>query len=665
MAKPSAGAQPTPLLSRAIELHQQGRLSQAEAIYRQILERDSANFDALHLCGVIEAQNRRYGAANKLIAKALRHGSDSAAAFAAHTNLGNVRAALGQSDAALESYERALRLRPDYAPAHTGRAELLQRLQRLEEAAEAYAGAIRVGIGGADLHRRHGDLLARLGRGPQALVSYDLAIASGSQSADLYSNRGAVLIGLRRWEEALGSCQRAIALDAGNAVAHANRGNALERLGRGAEALASYDQAIALAPNYAGLHSNRAAALNALQRWPEALESCQRALALDPNLADAHCNGGGALHGMGRSQEALASFDRAIALRANYPEAHLSRGSALWDLKQFDAALECYDRALECRSDYPEARLARAMLRLQRSDWPGGWEEYEWRWANIKGCPRRNFAVPQWRGLQKLSGKRILLHAEQGLGDTIQFCRYAPAVAQLGAEVILEVQPSLCKLLAGLPGVSRLIAGGEPLPAFDLHVPLLSLPLAFGTELTSIPCPQPYLRAEPAAVARWRERLRAYDGPRIGIVWSGNAKQPTEHHRRIPLADLLRSLPTGFTYVGVQKEVRAEDEPALHSSDRILYLGGELDDFADTAALCQCLDLLVSVDTSVAHLAGALGRPTWVLLSHLPDWRWLLDRTDSPWYESVSLYRQSRPGDWSGVLEHLGNDLLRRFRSEA
>ena len=270
---------------------------------------------------------------------------------------------------------------------------------------------------------------------------------------------------------------------------------------------------------------------------------------------------------------------------------------------------------------------------------------------------RRPFTQPLWLGTESLAGKTILLHSEQGLGDTIQFCRYAQLVAELGARVLMEVPEPLVGLLKDVRGVSHVIVRGSPLPTFDYHCPLLSLPLAFKTNLNSIPCSTKYVHADPVKLTHWTSRLGEKRHPRIGLVWSGRTEQKNDHNRSIALAALIPHLPADCQYVSLQKEVRKIDKPMLESSTNILHFGDELHDFTDTAALCELMDVVISVDTSVAHLSGALGQPTWVLLSFNPDWRWLLERDDSPWYPSIKLYRQPRVGDWDSVLVKLTADL--------
>jgi hypothetical protein len=304
------------------------------------------------------------------------------------------------------------------------------------------------------------------------------------------------------------------------------------------------------------------------------------------------------------------------------------------------------------------------LCHLLLGNFKDGWQGYEWRWKNksIKSFKsNRSFPQPLWLGAESLAEKTILLHAEQGLGDTIQFCRYIPLVAQLGAKVILEVQRPLLKLFKDLEGVSQIIAAGDMLPAFDYQCPLLSLPLAFKTELHTIPPIAQHITSDTDKVTKWQTKLGEKTQPRVGLVWSGSAGHQNDHNRSLSLSQLLSHLPSNIEYVCLQKEIRAIDKELLAQHTQIKYFGDALEDFTDTAALCELVDLVISVDTSVAHLAGTLGKPAWVLVTLTPDWRWLLERDDSPWYPSVKVYRQDKANDWNGVLDRARSDLEKRF----
>jgi tetratricopeptide (TPR) repeat protein len=448
---------------------------------------------------------------------------------------------------------------------------------------------------------------------------------------------------------ALENYDRALAVRADHADALSNRGNALLALNRCEEALASYNRALAVRPDFAEALSNRGHALERADRLDEALASYDRALAVRPDFVDALYNRGNVLKALKRYDAALASYDRAIALRPGHADAHNNRGQVLREFVRFDEALASYDGALALQPRHVMAHCNAAALRLLRGDFARGWPDYEWRWMKQSVVlANRMFTQPLWRG-EAITGKTILLHGEQGLGDTIQFCRYVPLVAARGARVILEVQKPLRALMNGL-GAAQVIAKGDPLPEFDLHCPLLSLPLAFGTTMETIPSANAYLAAPVQPSTAWQARLAATPRPRIGLAWSGRAGHERDRERSIELRAFLPLLETGAAIVSVQKEVRAEDAIVLKDRGDILDVGEELGDFSDTAALMSQLDLVISVDTSVAHLAGALGKPMWILVTHVPDWRWLLEPDDSPWYPTARLFRQDATGAWDGAL---------------
>jgi predicted negative regulator of RcsB-dependent stress response len=398
------------------------------------------------------------------------------------------------------------------------------------------------------------------------------------------------------------------------------------------------------------------------KEYQTALRFLDKSLTICPDAA-IYSNRGIVLYELRQLDAAVASYDRAIALEPGNAEAYSNRGNALKDLGRLDAAVASYDQAIALRPDIGEVRYNKSLALLLGGDFVAGWEGHEWRWMTEKMKPvKRTFPQPLWLGRESVAGRTILLHSEQGFGDTIQFCRYAKLVADLDARVILEVPESLLGLVKQLSWVSEFVIDGNPLPAFEYHCPLLSLPLAFKTTLSSIPCPTPYLRADPGKLSYWTSTLGEKRSPRVGLVWGGSPEHTNDRNRSIGLAALVQHLPAGFEYVSLQKDVRDSDKPVLESNPHILHLGKDLDDFTDTAALCELMDVVISVDTSVAHLSGALGKSTWVLLPFSPDWRWLLERDDSPWYPSVKLFRQPRVGDWDSVLDKVKADmaLLRR-----
>ena len=422
------------------------------------------------------------------------------------------------------------------------------------------------------------------------------------------------------------------------------------------KALYLFDKAIEVDPDNAVAHGNRGLALHRLGRLDAALASCDRALAIDPGKADALMNRGNVLKDLGQWEGALENYDRAIKLRPEYAEAFSNSGFVLKELGRVNEALVRYARAIAINPGYVNAHCNRAFTLLSAGDLEHGWAEYEWRRKLERDA---TLPQPYWLGKESIAGKTILLHGEQGLGDTLQFCRYAKLVADLGARVLLEVQKPLKPLLEGLAGVTQVIATGSAVPHCDFRCSLMSLPLAFATRLDTIPFSSGYLRGNAAKVAAWRERLGERTKLRIGLAWSGSRTHSNDRFRSIALEQLIEHLPAGLDYVCLQTDVRDADKQTLRANPHIIDPGDERRDFGETAALAECMDLVLSVDTSVAHLSGALGKHTWILLPSNADWRWLLGRRDSPWYSQAKLYRQDRIGGWGGVFAEIKRDLSR------
>jgi len=538
------------------------------------------------------------------------------------------------------------------------------RTGRPNEAVALLSRAVLSNPKDAVAHNHLGNVLRVLKRPAEALRSYERALALKPDHAEAYNNRGNALRDLKRHEEALRSYERALALKPDLAEAHYNRGVALSDLKRHAEALADYDRAIELRPHYPEAYNNRGNALGDLKRHADALQSYERALVLKPDYAEGYSNRGNALRDLQRPAEALRSYERALALKPDYAEAYNNRGNALGDLKRPEEALRSYEQAIALEPDYASAHWNLALCRLLLGDFALGWQGYEWRLKQDQHTGQgRDFVQPLWLGAQALKDKTILLHSEQGLGDTLQFCRYATEVAALGANVLLEVQPSLAQLLADLEGVTQVLQKDSPLPAFDYHCPLMSLPLVFKTDLHSIPSRIPYIRSDAARVAAWREKLGAKTKPRVALVWRGSATHENDRNRSIALTEILPLICDWAEWVSLQKGVGEFDAALLASRADVRHVGDALENFADTAALLEMMDVVVTVDTSVAHLAGAMGKAVWILLPFNPDWRWLLAREDSVWYPTARLFRQPAIGDWKTPIRCLREELEMRFHA--
>jgi hypothetical protein len=497
------------------------------------------------------------------------------------------------------------------------------------------------------------------GRFDQAVISFTHALEVRPDS-DIYSNLGLALTKLNLHKEAVDCYNAAVSLNANNAIAFYNRGNSLLHSNKLAEALENYNQAIAINPTYAAALSNRGNVLRAMKLLPEALASYGLAIALTPDNATVLNNRGVVWMEFNRPADALNDYDRALSIAPDYTEALYNKGNALLALGQLESASACFNRSVATAPDNADAHLNRALFLLATGDFEHGWPEYEWRWKQSSFKALHHFSQPLWTGKEKLAGKTILLYAEQGLGDTIQFARYISMVTALGANIILEVQAPLKSLLSTVENVGVVVAQGEDIPPFDYHCMLMSLPFAFDSSRQSMPAPTSYLKAPSDKSTYWADRLGELPAPRIGICWSGNPDHKNDHNRSIPLQWLADRLPPEFTYISLQKELREHDREALKSNTKLLSFTEQLEDFSDLAGLIDNLDMVISVDTSVAHLAGALGKPLCILLPYSPDWRWMQTGESSPWYPTAKLFRQPALSDWESAIKRL-NQYLREF----
>ncbi len=567
----------------------------------------------------------------------------------AWTNLGTVLAAAGHKAAAIAAQRMALRQAPGEPVLQCNLGNVLHQAGRWSEAAEAYRAALARHPTDAVLQFNLGNALTAGGDTAGAAAAYEGAVAADPGFAAAQFALGMA----RQAQGRLAEAEAAYEAAAGPASdeAQLNLGNVRLAQGRVAAAVAAYRALLARRPDHAPGWCNLGAAWHAAGRFDTAIVCTRQALALNPAYADAHSNLGNALAIQGEFAAAVAAYRAAIEARPDFAAAWANLGATLRDLGRLDEAEHALRTALELAPGSAEAIFNLGLVLLTAGRFATGWALHEARWRTGT-MPRREFLQKQWHG-EPPAGRTILLHAEQGLGDTLQFVRYAPLLAASGARVLLEVPATLVPLLAQLPDIAAIIAEGAPLPAFDLHCPMMSLPLAFATTLETIPS-APYLAADPARTARWRDRLPS-DGRKVGLVWAGSPRigEPRAHHadrrRSIPLAAFapLAEVP-GVRFVSLQKDAVAD--PAAASALGLIDMMDQVTDFADTAALVAALDLVIAVDTSVAHLAAAMGKPVWLLSRFDGCWRWLAGRTDSPWYPSLRLFRQGAPGEWAPVI---------------
>jgi tetratricopeptide (TPR) repeat protein len=633
---------------RAVAAYNAGKFNETEALCQQILKAKDDFFEAVFLLASVQSRLRKNQLALANYHRAVSLRPDQPEPLNA---FGNELFQLGRHSEALVNFDRALEIRPNYADALNNRANTLKALKRFEEALATYDRAIAVQPDFAVALCNRGITLKELRQFDNALASYDRALAIKPDYAEALNYRGNALRELKRLPEALASYQRAIALRPDYTDALNNCANALKGLKRFSDALAYYNRVLELRPNHAETLNNRGNALRELKRFDEALANYDRALAARPDYADALNNRGIALQWLNRFDEALSSYNRAAELWPNYAEALNNRGNALQQLQRFDEALASYDRAIAVRPEFAEFHYNKALCMLLVGDLDRGWQEHEWRWqCQWLRKSKRAFAQPLWTGAESIAGKTVLLHAEQSFGDTIQFCRYAPLIEDRGARVVLEVPRPLHRLMTTLTGTTQIIPRGDAPPEFDFHCPLMSLPLACGTRLETIPSITPYLRADPAAASVWSKKIGRKRRPWIGLAWSGRPTHVNDHNRSMSLRSLLPLLETDATFISLQKDIRADDVAILKDQKGLIDLTDALEDFSDTAALISKLDLVISVDTSIAHLAGALAKSVWVLMPFLPDWRWQLNRDDSPWYPTARLFRQDQTRTWDAVV---------------
>ena len=617
MKQPSRAIQQQ--LAEAIALLQRRDFAAAEAGFLTILNRDPRNFDALHYAGVAAAQAGRLEEGAAFIRRALAINPRHAAA---QGNLGFALIRLGQYEEALPSLDRAVAMDPKAANAHHNRGFALLRLKRLD----------------------------------QAVAALDRAIALKPDNAEAHNDRACALMDQFKLEDALASSEEALSFRPDAPSFLVNNALILCDLQRPAEALAAAEAALRIRPEDTAALTVRAQALLALGRPTEGLATIDSALKINPASVQGYLWRSAALILLGQPELALMATETARTLAPQDASAHRGYGFALGNLNRLEEALVSYDHALSLLPDDREALWNRALALLALGRFEEGWLGYEYRNLRHKTLAARKYPKPLWWGKEPLKDQRLYIYWEQGLGDTIQFARYALLAAAAGAKVAFSVQGPLLRLFKGFEPDVTVIGQNEAPTEFDLHCPLLTLPLAFGTRLETIPTWEDgYLTAPLEDIARWDKRLPA-GRRRIGLVWSGSQMHGNDANRSLALAKIAPLFQSDDVWVSLQKEVRDADRAALEASG-ISDVSAELGDFADTAALISALDLVISVDTSVAHLAGALGKPTWVMVPFAPDFRWLLDREDTPWYPKMRLFRQSRAGDWDGVIARIGEAL--------
>ena len=638
-------------LRRALEAQTAGRLREAEELCRQALAHHPAHPDACYLLAQNLWQREELREAAFMAARAVG-GRPAEPVF--HLGLGDILLARNEHPAALLCYRQALALKPDLLPALVNLGNTLQRMGRYREAQISYSRAIQVDPRCTEAYDNLGNALRAEGRAEESLACHAEALRLEPGYTPALVNMAATLLSLGRFAEAERAARQAFETEPELPEAASNLGVALERQGRLADAERCLREAIQRFPRRAYFCINLANVLLDGKRPDEAEVWCQRALKIEPGSAEAYFNLACALRRLDRNQEAWQAYQSALVQRPDYAEAWAEMGTLHLSERRHPEALACFDQALRWKPDLPIAHLDRAIVLLSEGDFAGGWKEYEWRLKCFERPPR-GLAYPSWGG-EPVEGKTVLLFTEQGLGDTIQFVRYAEMAAARGARVIVDAQPRLTSLLATARGVGAVVSGEEELPKFDLAAPLLSLPRIFGTASDRLPARVPYLWAAPDRVAVWRSRLGKRKGVRAGLCWRGNPDHTNDRYRSTTLAALEESgrLPN-VEWISLQLGAGARRE--ADEAGWLRQLLPDDSDIEDLAAAMEVLDVVVSVDSMPAHLAGALARPCLVLLSYVPDWRWQSEARTSGWYPTLRLFRQTQPRDWSAPAAELAEAL--------
>lgn len=635
-------------LNLAVKHHQAGDLETAAHLYREILAHDSRQADAWHLLGLVYYARGQHAEAIEHIERAIAL-DGAQASF--HNHLAEALLASGRTAEAETSCRRGIALQPDFAIGHNTLGTVLAARSRTDEAIASYTQAIELSPRFAQAHYNLGQALETQGAMGEAEASYRRALVANPDYPLALHALGIVLLRQKRHTDAVELYRRLVALQPDHAEAHCNLGSALKDSNRPGEAIACYERALALSPRLAEAHFNLGVIYQGQKQWSQAEAAYQRAVEAQPDHAQSHNNLGTVYRNQGKLFEAIRCFERVLELKPDLGEALSNLGNVFTMQGRRDEALVCYNQSIRMRPDYAQAHTNRALAWLAEGDFAAGWEEYEWRWK----CPEfqsLGHDLPLWDG-SPLEGRTLLVHAEQGFGDTLQFIRFVPSIAADSGRVVCEVQPPVASLLkqSGMPGV---IAQGESLPACDVWIPLLSLPRVFGTTLETIPRDIPYLAADPARVSQWQEVLAGSDKFRVAIAWQGRPTYRGDRFRSIHLSlfEPLAKVP-GVQLISLQKGAGAEHVAEVASDWPLVDVSNRLTDFHVTAAAIANVDLVITCDTAVAHLAGALGVPTWIALPFSSDWRWLRDRDDSPWYPSVRLFRQTTFDDWPAEFERL------------
>lgn len=606
------------LIKDAFMHHQSGDFETATLSYKKILKNMPDHVDANFLLGTLDLQQGNLDQAARSLKKAITLAPKH---LQAHNNLGTVFQKQGRYDEAVSCFNRAIELKPENQEAHFNLGNVLRKQGKLEE----------------------------------AIISYKQSLVLAPHDFEVYNSLGSTLRENGKLEEAVMVYRKLITHKPNNAVPYNSLGTVLQESGKPEEAILFYKQAIKINPDYAMAYSNLGAAFHELGRLDNAILNYSKAIKINPDYSEALNSLGSALQVQGKNEEAIQYYKQAIKAGPDNATAHNNLGTSLQELDKLQEALGSYNHAIALNSEDPESHKNRAMILLLKENFSDGWDEYEWR-LRTKRHGLRTFNKPKWDGTA-LNNRHVLVHAEQGFGDTIQFIRYLPLVRARGGYVVFECHKHLTRLLKNCAGIDEIIerkGALGPSVKFDVHIPLLSLPGIFRTKLDTIPSIIPYISVDSDIETQWDMLLEQNQTFKIGIVWAGNPSFKNYYNRSCSLSDFapLANIP-GVVFFSLQKGPVSIEISKPPKGMKIYNMSDRLNDFADTAALMQKLDLIISTDTGVVHLAGAIGKPVWTLLHFIPDWRWFLGRDDSPWYPGMRLFRQKKPGDWEDVFDRV------------
>jgi tetratricopeptide (TPR) repeat protein len=642
------------LLEQSIQSFKIANFKKTKSLLLKVLELQSNNFDAIHLLGVLSGIEGNHHKAFNYFKVATKIKPKN---HFAHFNLAKALSKLGNDTEAIEHYSISIKLKSDYAEAWNNKGVSISNLKRYEESLSYYDQAIKLKPDYAEAWNNKGVSLNNLKRYEESLSYFDQAIKLKPDYAEAWNNKGFSLKNLKRYEESLSYYDQAIKLKPEYAEAWNNKGFSLSNLKRYEESLSYYDQAIKLKPDYAHAWNNKGVSISLkhLKRYEESLSYYDQAIKLKPDYAEAWNNKGVSLKNLKRYEESLSYFDQAIKLKPDYAEAWSNKGVSLKNLKRYEESLSYYDQAIKLKPDYTEAWYCKAEIKLLLADFQDGWNLYMFRW---KREDSERYRYPQFKELEStnnLDNKKILVWHEQGFGDIIQFSRYIPKLINLGAIITFEVPKDLTSFFKKQFDceVTDHVSTNQ---LFDYQTPLLNLPFLFKTLINTIPLNQSYLKVQ-EKIIDWKEKLKLSKTKlNVGIAISGNSNYADNHIRSIPL-EKMKSLFRQANFFIIQKELDTKDKIFLKDSTDIKFLGDDINNFLDTAAIVENMDLIISINTSLIHLAGALGKKSFLLLPWASEWRWLIDRSDSPWYKSIKIFRQKFIDDWDSVINEIQFEL--------